>query len=61
MTSEPIQIEERDVRPCPSCNQPVDVTDWPSHEANSCEGCGAPLYINFDDTLVATTWDNVEF
>lgn len=50
-----------DVRPCPICKEPIDVADWPVCEAEACQNCGAALYIDFGDELLATPWAKVEF
>ena len=50
-----------DIRPCPVCKEPIDVTDWPVKEVSSCELCGAAVFVDFDDVLTAVPWDQVEF
>lgn len=50
-----------DIRPCPVCREPVNVTEWPALEADSCESCGAALYITIADELTAIPWEKVEF
>jgi uncharacterized paraquat-inducible protein A len=52
---------ETDIRPCPVCNEPIDVTEWSCKEANSCESCGVALFVDFDDTLMTVPWSQVEF
>lgn len=52
---------DRDIRPCPVCGEPVDVTDWPAVEASACEGCGAALYLRYDDELTHISWEKVQF